>query len=55
MIAVVEEIAGLLLNELNKQGIVCGRQPFLESYVGQIAERAGKMSLSISNPGKEEG
>ena len=43
VIAVVEEIAGLLLNELNKQGIICGRQPFLESYVGQIAQRAGKM------------
>ena len=43
VIKVIEEVAGLLLNELNKQGIICGRQPFLESYVGQIAERAGKL------------
>ena len=43
VIAVVEEIAGVLLNELNKQGIVCGRQPFLESYVAGIAETAGKL------------
>ncbi len=43
VIKVVEEIAGILLNELNKKGIVCGREPFLESYVQDIAERASRM------------
>ena len=43
IIQTVEEIAGVILNELNKQGIVCGRQRFLESYVPGIAETAGKM------------
>lgn len=32
VIRTVEEIAGIILRELNKQGIVCGRQPFLEDY-----------------------
>ena len=43
VIATVEEIAGLLLEELNKQGIVNGTERFLESYVQDIAARAGQM------------
>ena len=43
IIQTVEEIAGLLLKELNAQGIVSGQERFLESYVPVIAERAGKM------------
>ena len=43
IIAVVEEIAGLLVEELNKKGIINGNERFLESYVPGIAERAGKL------------
>lgn len=43
VIQTVEEIAGLIVRELNRQGIITGRERFLESYVPVIAQKAGSL------------
>ena len=45
VIRTVEDIAGLLAEEMNRQGIISGNERFLESYVPFLAERAEKAEI----------
>ena len=44
VICTVEEIAGLIVEEMNRQKIISGKEKFLESYVPVLASRAEQKS-----------
>lgn len=44
-VSVFEKIAALIVEELNAQGLVQGKNPFLESYVNQLTDMSRRMCL----------
>ena len=43
VIEIIEEIADVLVKEMNRQGLICGEERFLESYVPVLTGRAEKL------------